>query len=61
LGAGCDGRGGVAALVAPTNDADADGEIVWSWRPGADAKFAMFVDEHASDGGKTADPRGEYV
>jgi hypothetical protein len=23
----------------PTNDAIADGEAVWSWHPGADAKF----------------------
>ena len=41
--------------------ADADGEIVWSWPPGAEAKFAVFVDEHASDGGKRAGPRGDHV
>jgi len=28
----------VAALRAPTNDPDADGEVVWSWHPDADAK-----------------------
>jgi len=29
-----------------TTAAGADGEIVWSWHPGADAKFAMPLDEH---------------
>jgi len=28
------------SLVAPTNNLDTDGEIVWSWPPGAEAKFA---------------------
>src|SRR5882672_4063012 len=27
---------------ARTNDADADGEVVWSWRSNAGAKFAGF-------------------
>jgi hypothetical protein len=52
----------VAARIRErTNNPDTYGEVVWSWRPGADAKFALFVDEHASDGGKQAGPRGEYV
>jgi len=38
----------------------ADGEIVWSWHPGADAKFAA-LDERADHGGKKAGPRGERV
>jgi hypothetical protein len=38
----------------------ADGEVVWSWHPGADAKVVGF-DEPAADGGKRAGPRGEYV
>ncbi|WP_407156952.1 hypothetical protein [Bradyrhizobium sp. STM 3557] len=39
-----DTRGGDAVDVkrrsahAPTNDAFTDGEVVWSWHPGADAK-----------------------
>jgi hypothetical protein len=33
--AGCDGRGD----VDKTSDVAADGEIVWSWRPDAGAKF----------------------
>jgi hypothetical protein len=33
-------------------------EVVWSWPPGAEVKLGCF-DEHASDGGKTAGPRGE--
>ncbi len=36
LGAGCGGRFGCAL----TNAAEADGEIVWSWRPDAGAKFS---------------------
>jgi hypothetical protein len=27
------------AIMAQTNEAAADGEIVWSWRPDAGAKF----------------------
>jgi hypothetical protein len=37
--AGCDGRGSVSVQVfARTTDPDADGEVVWSWHPDADAK-----------------------
>jgi hypothetical protein len=39
----------------------ADGEVVWSWHPGADAKLAMILTCHVDDGGKKADPRGELV
>jgi hypothetical protein len=39
----------------------ADGEIVWSWRPGAGAKVVMFVMSVAADGGNQAGPRGERV
>jgi hypothetical protein len=39
----------------------ADGEVVWSWRPGAGAKVAMFMTGIAGDGGKTAGPRGDHV
>ena len=42
-GVGCGGRG----LRRKTNDAGADGEAVWSWRPKAGAKL---VDELTSDG-----------
>ena len=27
------------AIIARTNDVAADGEVVWSWRPDAGAKF----------------------
>ncbi len=40
-----------ADLVARTNGADADGEVVWSWRPDAGAKRA---ERSARDGGKKA-------
>ena len=39
----------------------ADGEIVWSWRPGAGAKVVMPVMSIAADGGNQAGPRGERV
>ncbi|SRR6266851_1089303 len=52
LGAGCDGRGSVRrAKCARTNDAFADGEVVWSWRPDAGVKLA---ERSADDGGKRA-------
>jgi hypothetical protein len=34
------GRDAVDAKYRKTSDADADGEVVWSWRPGAGAKCA---------------------
>jgi hypothetical protein len=39
LAAGCDGRFGGAL----TNEAEADGEVVWSWRSEAGAKLAMML------------------
>jgi hypothetical protein len=47
--------------IVPTNGLSADGEIVWSWPPGAEAKFAMFMTSIAGDGGKKAGPRGDHV
>jgi hypothetical protein len=50
------------AVKAPaTTGAVTDGEVVRSWHPGADAKFAMFMTSIAGDGGKRAGPRGEHV
>ena len=49
LEAGCGGRFGCAL----TNAAEADGEIVWSWRPDAGAKFSR-TQFRESDGGKRA-------
>jgi hypothetical protein len=40
--AGCDGRGRRRATSAPA----ADGEVVWSWHPDADAKLAMMRIKH---------------
>ena len=31
------------AAVSLTNDTDADGEAVWSWRPDAGVKFGEFL------------------
>jgi len=50
-----------AALISADERHEADGEVVWSWRPGAGAKVAMFMTSIASDGGKNAGPRGERV
>jgi hypothetical protein len=49
--------------VAATVDdwRDTDGEIVWSWRPGAGAKLAMLLTSIMSDGGNKAGLRGENV
>jgi hypothetical protein len=33
-----------------TNGADADGEVVWSWRPLAGAKLATMLLHRADDG-----------
>ena len=49
--------GGVERVhVARTNDADADGEVVWSWRSEAGAKAA---ESFADDGGNQAMVTGE--
>src|SRR5438477_11789322 len=39
LGAGCDGRFGVRCFLTPDENAKAYGEVVWSWRRDAGAKF----------------------
>jgi hypothetical protein len=52
----------VDADVPKTNGTEADGEIVWSWRPDAGAKLATMLAHHADDGGKRAlVHRGEPV
>ncbi len=38
-----------------------DGEVVWSWPPGAEAKRAMLLTSIVRDGGNQAGPRGERV
>src|ERR1700688_2762690 len=49
VGTGCGGRFGDARRAAP----EADGEVVWSWRPDAGAKFLRKLFRR-SDGGKRA-------
>ena len=58
---GCDGRGMSQHVSHADERHGADGEIVWSWRPGAGAKVAMSVMSIAADGGNQAGPRGERV
>jgi hypothetical protein len=50
LGAGCGGRLGAARR----NALEADGEVVWSWRPDAGVKSAAMLRIVACDGGKRA-------
>jgi hypothetical protein len=38
-----------------------DGEVAWSWPPGAEAKLVMLLTGVADDRGKTAGPWGERV
>jgi hypothetical protein len=47
------------AFLAQTTDVAADGEVVWSWHPDADAKFAVTLARRASDGGQKARRTGE--
>jgi hypothetical protein len=42
-----------------TNAPDADGKIVWSWRPDAGAKLAMMLRITPTTGAKEPGPRGE--
>jgi hypothetical protein len=42
-----------------TSDANADGEVVWSWRPDAGAKFSREAIPAKVTGAKEPDPRGE--
>jgi hypothetical protein len=46
-----------SARVAPTNDAKAYGEVVWSWRPDAGAKLCGMI--HKATGARKPGPRGE--
>jgi hypothetical protein len=53
---------GLAACTrVRTNKLVTDGEIVWSWPPGAEAKSVVSLMRHADDGGNNAGPRGERV
>jgi hypothetical protein len=44
-------------LVSQTSEADADGEIVWSWPPDAEAKLR----DRAMTGAIKPGPRGDHV
>jgi hypothetical protein len=46
------GRDAVDADVLTTNGTEADGEVVWSWRPDAGVKFRGILSR--GDGGKKA-------
>jgi hypothetical protein len=47
------------AFFARTNDADADGEVVWSWRSNAGAKVVKTLPRLTGDGGNQAMVTGE--
>jgi hypothetical protein len=53
-------RSARSMVIHADGRADADGEIVWSWRPGAGAKRAG-IDVSARDRGKKAGPWGDHV
>jgi hypothetical protein len=55
------GVSGCSVLSRAGERSDAYGEIVWSWPLGAEVKLARSFDERVGDGGKKADPRGDYV
>jgi hypothetical protein len=55
--AGCDGHDRLRA----TSVTGVDGEVAWSWPPGAEAKLVMLLTGVADDRGKTAGPWGERV
>jgi hypothetical protein len=42
-----------------TSGANADGEVVWSWRPDAGAKFSQEAISAKVTGAKEPGPRGE--
>ena len=46
-------------MAQKTNAPDADGEIVWSWRPDAGAKFSREAISAKVTGAKEPGPRGE--
>jgi hypothetical protein len=55
--AGCDGHDRLRA----TSVTGVDGEIVWSWPPGAEAKRMVLLTSIVGDRGKNAGPWGERV
>jgi hypothetical protein len=55
-GAGCGGRSGDARRAALV----ADGEVVWSWRPDAGAKFSREAIPAKVTGANEPGPRGEH-
>src|ERR1700743_2835070 len=44
-----------------TSSAGVDGEVVWSWHPGAGVKLMVLSTSVVGDGGKRAGPRGDHV
>jgi hypothetical protein len=49
-------------IRTPTNNTDMHGEVVWSWRRDAGAKFAMMrFARRTDDGGKKARSPGDHV
>jgi hypothetical protein len=47
------------ALLRKTNDSDADGEVVWSWPPDAEAKFASCSTSAGEQRGQESQVPGE--
>jgi hypothetical protein len=47
-------------MAQKTNAPDADGEVVWSWRPDAGAKFLREAIPARATGAKEPGPRGEH-
>src|SRR5438552_14092036 len=56
-GAGCDGRFGVRRFLTPDENAKAYGEVVWSWRRHAGAKFLRSKLLRGDGDNKPAPPR----
>ena len=50
-------RDAVDAVVAQDERRQADGEVVWSWRPDAGAKLCGMI--HKATGARKPGPRGE--
>ena len=46
-------------MAQRTNALEADGEVVWSWRPDAGAKFSQEAIPAEVTGAKEPGPRGE--
>ena len=46
-------------MACETNALEADGKIVWSWRPDAGAKFSREAIPARATGAKEPGPRGE--